>query len=77
MLAERAENIRYQEQEILTREDKIRRWEREMERLENKAIKETEKRICIQSENERLRTTKIDDSMLIERLRGCQSDIQD
>ena len=55
----------------------MRRWEREVSRLEDRAVKETEKSMCIQSENDRLRTTKIDDAMVIERLRNSHSDIQD
>jgi hypothetical protein len=35
--------LRAQEEEIAKREDKIRRWEKEMQRLENKANKESEK----------------------------------
>lgn len=55
----------------------MRRWEREVSRLEDRAVKETEKSMCIQSENDRLRTTKIDDAMVIERLRSSHCAIQD
>lgn len=40
-----------------------------MQRLENKALKENEKSISIQSEYDRMRSTRVDDAMLIEKLR--------
>ena len=70
-MLEKADNIRAQEEEIIKREDKIKRWEREIQRLENKASKETEKSMTMQGEFERMRSMRLDDAMLIERLRGC------
>ena len=77
LLAERAEALRRLEEELGFREEKVRRWEREVSRLEDRAVKETEKSMCIQSENDRLRTTKIDDAMVIERLRSSQGAVQE
>lgn len=48
-----------------------------MQRLENKAVKESEKSINIQGEYERLRSTRVDDALLIERLRSQLQEIQD
>lgn len=72
---ERAESIKIQEEEISKREDKLRRWEREIQRLESKAIKENEKSITFQNEMERLRSTRVDDALLIEKLRAQLSDV--
>lgn len=77
LLGDRSEALRRLEEEIGFREEKVRRWEREVSRLEDRAVKETEKSMCVQSENDRLRTTKIDDAMVIERLRNSHRDIQE
>lgn len=70
LLLEKAESIKYQEEEIVKREEKIRRWEHEISRLESKVIKESEKSMTIQGEFERMRSMRLDDAMLIEKLRG-------
>ena len=59
----------------MRREDKIKRWEHEMQRLENKAVKETEKSMSVQGEFERMRSMRVDDALLIERIRGQQTEI--
>ena len=70
LLAERADNIRMQEDEIYKREDKLKRWEKEMSRLESKANKESEKSTSLQQDYERLRAMRVDDALLIEKLRS-------
>ena len=77
LLAERAENIRLQEDEIAKREDKLRRWEREMQRLESQVARETDKATSVQSDYERLRSMRVDDALLIEKLRAAQTEVQD
>ena len=42
-LFEKIEYLRTQEIDILKKEDKLQRWEKEIERLETKASKESEK----------------------------------
>ena len=69
MLADKVESLRQQEEDISKREDKIRRWERERQRLDSKALQEGEKNLTLQGEFERMRSMRVDDAMLIERLR--------
>ena len=56
--------------EIIKREYKIKRWEREIQRLENEESKVSEKSMKMQGEFERMCSMRLDDAMLIERLRG-------
>lgn len=48
-----------------------------MQHLEKKAVKATEKSSSLQSEYERLRSLRVDDALLIERLRTQQNEIRD
>lgn len=76
LLLEKAESIRVQESEIAKREEKLRRWEREMQRLESKAVQESEKSNTIQGEVERMRSMRVDDALAIERLRVAIGEVQ-
>jgi hypothetical protein len=46
-LEERNEQIRLLEEEGAVKEEKIRRWEREIQRLEVKSLKDSEKAIAL------------------------------
>jgi hypothetical protein len=54
-LFEKIEYLRTQEIDILKKEEKLHRWEKEIERLETKASKESEKQEHTHYEYERLR----------------------
>lgn len=72
---EKTESIKLKEEEISKREDKIRRWEREMQRLESKTVMEAEKNLTTQSEFERMRSMRVDDAILIERLKSEKCEV--
>ena len=48
-----------------------------MQRLESKTVNECEKSVTIQGEFERMRSMRVDDAMLIEKLRYSLSEVQD
>ncbi len=48
-----------------------------MHRLESRVSKESEKSMTIQGEFDRMRSMRLDDAMMIEKLRSSQNDIQD
>lgn len=61
------ESMRFQEEEIAKREDRL---QRELTRLESKAEKEGQKEGNLQQDYERLRAARVDDALLIEKLRA-------
>ena len=48
-----------------------------MQRLETKTVQETEKSMTVQGEIERMRSMRVDDAILIEKLKSQQCEMQD
>lgn len=48
-----------------------------MQRMESKTVKESEKSLNAQSEFERMRSMRVDDAILIEKLKSEQCEVQD
>ena len=48
-----------------------------MQRLESKTVQETEKSLNVHGEIERMRSMRVDDAILIEKLKSEQCEVQD
>lgn len=48
-----------------------------MQRMETKTVKETEKSMTVQSEMERMRSMRVDDAILIEKIKSELCEVQD
>lgn len=48
-----------------------------MQRLESKTVHETEKSLTVQGEIDRMRSMRVDDAILIEKLKSQQCEVQD
>jgi len=70
MLIDKIENLRAQEIDILRKEEKLNRWEKDMERLEKKVLQGNEMSETLQVDYERVRSQRVDDAMLIDKLRS-------
>ncbi len=48
-----------------------------MQRMETRTVKETEKSMTVQSEIERMRSMRVDDAILIEKIKSELCEVQD
>lgn len=48
-----------------------------MQRMETRTVKETEKSMTVQGEMERMRSMRVDDAILIEKMKSEQCEVQD
>jgi DNA repair ATPase RecN len=74
VLEERGSILKTLEQEITRKTENLTRWEGEVKRLENALENKETNNASLKGEFDRAREQRVDDAMLIDRLRQHQSD---
>ena len=81
MLLEKIENLKQQELELVRKEEKMKRWQNELDNYELQRAKSVTTKMSQDHDLERLRQKSVDDAHLIERLRalveGCREGTND
>ena len=74
LLEERGNLLRNLEDELDKKKGNLKRWEKEVNRLEQCLNSKDTSSISLKGEYERVREQRVDDALLIDRLRQQQSD---
>lgn len=74
VLEERSSLVKTLEDELKRNKQQLERWEKEVARLEGALGNKENNTLSIKGEFERVREQRVDDAMMIDRMRAVQSD---